>query len=237
MERLVRGAERLGLSLSPQQAEQFEAYYRLLMEWNRRINLTAIVDYDQVQTRHFLDSLTVILALPPLGPDFRLLDVGTGAGLPGLPLKILFPQVRLVLLDSVAKKTAFLSHVVAELGLKDVEVITSRAEELGHRPGYRENFSAVLSRAVAPLTTLVELALPFCKQGGLFIAQKGREIEAEINRASKAIDILGGRLREVREIALEELGGERLLVVIEKVAPTPSRYPRRPGVPSHRPLA
>ena len=235
MERLIAGAKRLGLSLTSEQVGKFEVYYQELIRWNRRVNLTAIVDYEEVQVKHFLDSLTIALALRDMPPSFRLLDVGSGAGIPGVPLKILFSNISLTLLDSVHKKTDFLDHLVARLGLEGVEVLTGRAEDLGREEGYREQFDLVVSRGVAQLPTLVELALPFCTPGGTFIAQKKGEIEGEIAQATRAIDILGGRLREVRKVELEEVG-ERALVIIDKLSATPHRYPRRAGVPSKRPL-
>ncbi|OGO05030.1 MAG: hypothetical protein A2Y60_00930 [Chloroflexi bacterium RBG_13_54_9] len=241
MERLISGARELGFHLTPHQVEQFETYYQELIQWNKQINLTAIVDYEEVQTKHFLDSLTVALALedgPPLSASFRVIDVGSGAGMPGIPFKILYPDVRLVLLDSVGKKTSFLRHVVAKLGpdFIGVEVLTARAENLARENEHREAYDLVLSRAVAELPTLVELTLPFCKIGGVFVAQKKGPIEEEIREAQKAIDLLGGLLRGVKRIKLGDLPEEHLLVVIEKVTPTPSRYPRRAGIPVKRPL-
>lgn len=235
MEKLICGAKRLGLYLSPKQLSQFETYYQELISWNQKMNLTAIVDYEEVQLKHFLDSLTVVLALEGKHCPLRLFDLGTGAGLPGIPLKIVSPGIHLALLESVAKKTRFLSHLVARLGLADVGVLTGRAEDLGRQESYREQFELVVSRGVAPLPTLVELALPFCALGGTFVAQKKGELEGEIAEATGAIDVLGGRLRGVRKVELEELG-ERALVIIDKVSVTPQRYPRRAGVPSKRPL-
>ncbi|MFQ5987885.1 MAG: 16S rRNA (guanine(527)-N(7))-methyltransferase RsmG [Dehalococcoidia bacterium] len=235
MERLIAGAKRLGLSLTSEQVGKFEVYYEELIRWNRRVNLTAIVDYEEVQAKHFLDSLTIALALK-MPPSFRLLDVGSGAGVPGVPLKILFSNISLTLLDSVHKKTDFLDHLVARLGLEGVEVLTGRAEDLAREGRYREQFDLVLSRGVAQLASLVELALPFCTLGGSFIAQKKGEIEREIEEAMGAIDILGGRLREVKRVELEELGEERSLVIIDKLIATPNGYPRRAGIPSRRPL-
>jgi 16S rRNA (guanine527-N7)-methyltransferase len=238
MERLVAGAAKLGLQLSSRQLEQYDIYYQELVDWNKRVNLTAITGYEEVQIKHFLDSLTVVLAWQSLTPnaDFRLIDVGTGAGMPGIPLKILFPDIRLVLLDSVAKKATFLHHLKGKLGLDNVDIVVGRAEEIAHQPKYRENFDIVLSRGVAPMVTLVELTLPFCLISGSFIAQKKGAIDQEISQASKAINLLGGRLREVKRVNLEEFTDERQLVIIDKVSPTPQLYPRRPGMASKRPI-
>ncbi len=234
MERLVVGAERLGFDLSRPQLDSFQLYYEELVQWNERLNLTAITDYEEVQTRHFLDSLTVAIFLDNLPTP--VLDIGTGAGFPGIPVKILLPSIRLSLVESTAKKAAFLNHLVDKLGLEGVEVVTGRAEELAHDAGYRETFDVVLSRGVARLDTLAELALPFCVCGGCLVAQKKGSIDAEVDAASPVIDILGGRLREVRWLTLEELDEERALVVIDKCASTPQVYPRRPGIPKKRPI-
>ena len=238
MERLDVGAKKLGLVLTQRQLEQFHIYYQELVDWNRRVNLTRITGYEEVQIKHFLDSLTVALAWQTLTPgaDLRLIDVGTGAGIPGFPLKIMFPNIKLVLLDSIAKKAAFLHHLNHKLGLDNVEIVVGRAEEVAHEAQYRETFDMVLSRGVAPLATLVELTLPFCTIGGGFIAQKKGAIDQEISQATKAISLLGGRLREVKRVDLEEFTDERQLVIIDKVSPTPPLYPRRPGIPVKRPL-
>ncbi|MCX5998914.1 MAG: 16S rRNA (guanine(527)-N(7))-methyltransferase RsmG [Chloroflexi bacterium] len=238
LEKLIEGAQRLGISLSAEQKGRFQVYYEELQEWNKRVNLTAIKEYEDVQLKHFLDSLTVLLAfkeMPWAGSRFALLDVGTGAGLPGIPLKIMLPEMDLVLLDSVGKKTAFLQHLVGRLGLERVEVLTGRAEEAAHELAFRERFEVVVSRGLGRLPTLAELTLPFCRIGGLFVAQKKRPIQDEINRAGTAVGLLGGRIREVMDIKVPPLE-EHLLVVIEKVSSTPERYPRRTGVPAKRPL-
>jgi 16S rRNA (guanine527-N7)-methyltransferase len=238
MEKLKAGAKRLGLELNPAQLEQFASYYRELVDWNRRVNLTAITDYEDVQLKHFLDSLTVTLVWPPKidNTDLRLIDVGTGAGLPGIPLKITFPSIKLTLLEATAKKADFLRHVTRKLGLENVKVVVGRAEEVAHQAQYREQFDLVLSRAVAALPTLVELTLPFCAIGGSFIAQKMGAIGEEVGRASRAIELLGGKLREVKKINLPDFADERYLVIIDKVSPTPAKYPRRPGIPAKRPI-
>ncbi len=239
MKELIEGAGKLGIELNARQVRQFELYYRELIEWNRRINLTAITDYSLVQVKHFLDSLTVTQALPHEELerlDFSIADIGTGAGFPGVPLKILFPQPRLVLLEPRAKKAGFLHHIVHKLELENVEVLNSRAEEAAHLLPYRERFALVLSRAVALLPALVELTLPFCQIGGRVVAQKKGKIDREMNRAHKAIAALGGKLGQIRQIELEEFDDVRYLVVIDKISPTPNKYPRRPGIPKRRPI-
>jgi len=239
MEKLIEGVRKLGIELNASQVKQFELYYQELIEWNKRFNLTTVTDYEEVQTRHFLDSLTVTLALKEeetRQPNFNIIDIGTGAGFPGLPLKILFAKPKLVLLDSVAKKTAFLRHVIEQLELDNVEIVVGRAEEIAHRPPYRQQFALALSRAVASCATLAELALPFCRIGGKFVAQKKGEISQEINNAAKAIATLGGKLDQVKKIEVEELGDERYLVIVDKIYSTPEKYPRRSGVPKRRPI-
>jgi len=239
MKELITGAGKLGMELDASQAEQFEVYYQELIEWNRRINLTAITDYCSVQAKHFLDSLTVTLALSAEelnNPDLRIIDIGTGAGFPGLPLKILFPQPRLVLLESTAKKVTFLQHMVRKLELENVEILNSRAEAAARLPLYREQFALVLSRAVALLPTLAELALPFCQVSGRLIVQKKGEVGQEVDRAKEAVSVLGGRLYEIRRIELEEFSDARYLVIIDKIRSTPDKYPRRAGLPKRRPI-
>jgi 16S rRNA (guanine527-N7)-methyltransferase len=191
-----------------------------------------------VQIKHFLDSLTVLLALKqPMGSgSFQLIDVGTGAGIPGIPLKILLPDIKLVLLDATAKKAAFLYHIKQKLELDGVEIVVGRAEDVAHKAQYREKFELVLSRAVAPLPTLVELTLPFCAVGGSFVAQKKGLIDPELSQAVRAISLLGGNFREMKRVDLEEFTDERWLITIDKVLPTPQQYPRRPGIPAKRPL-
>jgi 16S rRNA (guanine527-N7)-methyltransferase len=190
-----------------------------------------------VQIKHFLDSLSCLLVLAGLPrEEWRGLDIGAGAGFPGLPLKIARPQMELALLEAKKKRVQFLQHLVGRLELSGIEVVRGRAEELGHKQGHREGYDLVLARAVATLPVLLEYALPLCRTGGMLIAQKGPDIKEELEASHVALGVLGGRLREVRGLELPHSMGQRNLVVVEKVAPTPEKYPRRPGVPAKRPL-
>ena len=238
MERLITGVEKLGLSLNREQIRQFEVYCREMLDWNQRVNLTAITDYEEVQTRHFLDSLTIysVLDKSQSCENLNILDVGTGAGFPGIPLKITIPDIKLTLIEATGKKTEFLNYVVSVLGLENVKITTGRAEELAHRAEYRAGFNVVVSRAVASLATLAELTLPFCPTGGTVIAPKKGDVRKEVEEALRAIDTLGGSLHEVRLVELDELTDDRYLVIIDKVSPTPDKYPRRPGIPEKRPI-
>ena len=237
MQYLYAGATRLGLKLQPQQIEQFHVYYQELIDWNQRINLTSITAFREVQIKHFLDSLTVILAIKSVASkNLSLIDVGSGAGFPGLPLKIAFPNINLVLLEATAKKAAFLHHLTQKLNLNNVEVLVGRAEEIAHRAQYRQRFDVVLSRAVATLPALIELTLPLCAVKGRTIIQKKGDIEDELSKATRAIEILGGSQPELKKIKLPELTDDRYLVIIDKISPTPAKYPRRPGMPAKRPI-
>jgi 16S rRNA (guanine527-N7)-methyltransferase len=238
MEKLKSGAQKLGIYLASEQIEQFEIYYRELIDGNKKVNLTRITDYEEVQVKHFLDSLTIIPAIKPGdgGWGLRVIDVGTGAGLPGIPLKIVFPNMNVTLLEATTKKAKFLEHLIGRLGLGKVEIAVGRAEEIAHDAQYREKFDLVLSRAVATLPTLVELMLPFCKVGGGGIAQKKGDIRKEVEQALKAMAVMGGNLREIKPVELEEFNDKRCLIIIDKVKSTPVEYPRRPGMPTKRPI-
>ena len=237
MDLLVRGARELGIHLSTQQIDQFQRYYQELVSWNQRMNLTAIVDYQEAQIKHFLDSLTPSLVLSEdIKSEGRVVDVGAGGGFPGVPLKLAFPGMRLALIESVGKKTSFLIHLVETLGLEDVDVYTGRSEDLGVQSDTRESFDLVVSRGVARMRVLMEYTLPFCRVGGTVVTLKKGDIKAEIEAAQHAIDVLGGRLGETRDVDLEGLRDDRLVVVVEKIKPTPSKFPRRPGLPAKHPL-
>jgi len=238
MEPLIAGVRKLNITLTTHQLVAFETCYRELVAWNQRFNLTAITDREGVLVRHFLDSLSCLKALSraELAAGARVIDVGTGAGFPGLPLKIVCPGVRLTLLEATGKKVTFLEHVVRALGLQGVEVIHGRAEELGHDPVHRERYDWTLARAVAKMPTLAEYLLPLVRVGGAVLAQKGEGAAAEVHGADAAIVTLGGRVRQLVPVELRGLAETRYLVVVDKVATTPEKYPRRPGVPQKRPL-
>ncbi len=234
---LKDGARQFGIGLNLAQLAQFRRYYEDLTEWNRRVNLTSISDWEEVQRRHFADSLSVSLAIPKgIRESGRLADIGSGGGFPGLALKIAFPRLRVTLIEATAKKAAFLSHIAQTLGLSDVIVRTGRAETLAHEPRLREAFDVVTARALASMNALAELTLPFCRIGGVVIAQKSHNIEEELHEAERAISTLGGKVREVRQVEIEGTGAPRTLVVLAKVGATPARYPRRPGMPAKNPL-
>ncbi len=234
---LQEGARDFDLELPPAQLEQFEAYSRHLAEWNERVNLTAITDYDRVQVLHFLDSLSVARALPRESLDGRsLIDVGTGAGFPGVPLAIVFPALQVTLLEATGKKTAFLDFLTRELSLGNVRVVKGRAEELGHQAEYRERYDFATARAVAEMRTLVEYTLPFVRVGGLFAASKSADAAEETKQAAHAIQVLGGQLRRLIPVTLSTLNEPRHIVVVAKIAATPPKYPRRSGMPEKKPL-
>lgn len=236
--RLIDDARALGVRLSDAAARQFARYYAELVRWNRRANLTAITDWEAVRTRHFLDSLSAAAILPATTlRSGAIIDIGSGAGFPGIPLKLAYPSMRVTLVEATAKKTAFLTHICAELELQDTAALNGRAETLAREPTLRERFDVALARAVADTATLAELTLPFARVGGLVALHKKGDIRAELERAQCAIETLGGALREVKPVNIPGLNDDRALVVLEKIRTTPAKYPRRPGIPAKRPLA
>ncbi len=226
----------LNIHLSAGQIAQFETYLALLLDWNRRLNLTAVREPDAIRHRHFLDSLTCALVIRPVNAPFSLVDVGSGAGFPGLPLKILYPEMRLTLVESVGKKARFLETVAAELGLGQTAVIVERAEALGQNEAFRERFDWAVARAVAELRVLAEYLLPLCRIGGHMLAQKGPAAAAEAALAESAVKTLGGAASKLHPVHLPGRSSVQYLVAVAKMAVTPGNYPRRPGIPGKRPL-
>lgn len=230
---LEEGCKAYKIALSEVQKEQFIRYYELLVEWNKVMNLTGITEFQEVLTKHFLDSLSIVKAVD-MEKIHTCIDVGTGAGFPGIPLKIAFPNLKVTLADSLNKRILFLQEVIEELGLKDIEALHARAEELGKNKEYREKFDLVVSRAVANLSSLEEYCVPFVKIGGNFISYKSGEIEEEVANAKNATFLLGGKMKEVYKFDLYEQ--KRSFVVIDKVKGTPKTYPRKAGTPTKTPL-
>ena len=236
MEKLVRDAGALfNIHLTEQQIRSLIKYEKELLEWNKKFNLTAIRDVESIRTKHFLDSFSCVLAWKS-SPPTQLIDVGTGAGFPGFPLKILYPNLKLTLIESVGKKAVFCQHIVDVLGLEYVDVIKARAEELGQDLKHREKYDWAVARAVANLNVLSEYLLPLIRVGGSMLAQKGESGPAEAGSAEKAMKLLGGKLRQLIPVELPGVADERYLVVVEKVASTPPKYPREPGIPAKQPL-
>lgn len=227
-------AKKLHMNLSDEKCEMFIRYYNMLVEWNSKINLTAITDYKEVVIKHFIDSLSIVNIVDINGPN-SLVDVGTGAGFPGIPLKIVFPSLEVVLVDSLDKRVKFLNHVIRELGLKNIKAIHARAEEFGHTK-YREKFDFCVTRAVSNLSVISEYCLPLVKIGGYFIPYKGREVKQEIEDYEIAIEELGGVIDDVSIFELPDTDITRSLILIYKDVETDKKYPRRNGLPQKKPL-
>lgn len=221
-----------GISFNDKMLNQFNRYYELLIEWNEKMNLTGITDYEEVLMKHFLDSVSIVKAID-MNCINSLIDIGTGAGFPGIPLKIIFPNIKVTLLDSLQKRIGFLDTVIDELGLENIDTYHGRAEDYA-KDVLREKYDLCVSRAVANLSTLSELCIPFVNIDGYFVSYKSDKSNDEISNASRAIDLLGGIIKSTNTFNIEENG--RTLVVIEKIKNTPKKYPRKAGTPSKDPL-
>lgn len=230
---LIQEAKRYGVDLSEKQLQQFELYYEMLIEKNKVMNLTAITEFDEVLEKHFLDSIALIQVVNLYEP-LQVMDMGTGAGFPGIPLKIAFPSLQVTLSDSLNKRILFLQEVIDELQLNGIEAIHGRAEDLSRKREYRENFDLVVSRAVANLSTLSEYCLPFAKVGGQFISYKSGDCDVEVKAAEHAIEVLGGQITSITKFNLGE--SKRAFIQIDKTKATAKKYPRKAGTPSKEPL-
>lgn len=225
----------LGIKLTEKQKQQFVKFYELLVEWNKVMNLTSITEYEEVNEKHFVDSVSLVKAIDIYSVD-TMIDIGTGAGFPGIPLKIVFPHLNVILLDSLNKRIKFLNNAIDELGLTDIKTIHGRAEDYAKQVEYREQFDICVSRAVANLASLSEYCVPYVKVGGKFIPYKSGEIDNEVQQAKKAIHLLGGKLIDVIKFQLPETEINRAFVVIEKIQNTAKKYPRKAGLPTKEPL-
>ena len=237
VDRIASACGELGICLSEVQLEQFYQYYELLIERNKVMNLTAITEWEDVIYKHFIDSLSLVKVESILEDSNKhFIDVGTGAGFPGIPLKIAFPDIEIILLDSLHKRVDFLKTVIDNLGLKKIEALHGRAEDKKKKKNFREQFDLCVSRAVANLSTLIEYCLPFVKKDGLFISYKSGKIEEELSQAKTALKILGGEIMNTITFQLPRADGERCLIKIKKVRNTPNKYPRKSGLPGKEPL-
>lgn len=227
--------EMLSVEVDRKMIDQFNQFYDLIVEWNKVMNLTAITDYKDVVEKHFLDSLSIerILKLDDIK---AVMDVGTGAGFPGMPLKIIYPELKITLLDSLNKRVKFLNEVIRQLELKNIDAIHGRAEDIGKNENYREKYDLCVSRAVANLATLSEYCMPFVKVGGVFVSYKSGDIDEEVLKSKKAISLFGGKIDEVVKFQLPGTDINRAFVKIKKIKGTPKKYPRKSGIPSKEPL-
>lgn len=241
MNLLLSGVRELGLELGPEKLKAFEVYYREIVKWNRRANLTSLITPEEVQVKHFLDSLTIyelqeFREALSQGKEIKLVDVGTGGGFPGVPIKIVNPEINLTLVDSSRKKIQFLEHLRQVLNLESVEIIWSRAEDAARQENHRERYNWVVARALAEFPVLAEYLLPFCRVGGYVVAYKGPKIHQELENSVEVISLLGGRVVKLHQVRVTAFESPRYLLLIAKESPTPSLYPRRPGIPAKRPL-
>lgn len=237
LEIFEKDLKQLHLELSKKQILQFISYYELLIDWNSRMNLTAITEFEDVLKKHFIDSLSLISAVSDLAQkQYDLIDVGTGAGFPGIPLKIAFPNLKITLLDSLNKRIQFLNEVICKLELQDIEAVHGRAEDFAKPDQFRERFDLCVSRAVANLSTLSEYCIPFVKPGGFFISYKSEKVNVELEEAKKAISVLGGSFQKNIEFLLPHSDITRNFIVIQKKNKTPLKYPRKAGLPSKEPI-
>lgn len=228
--------EKENISLNAKQMKQFDQYLKLLQEWNEKVNLTAITEEEEVYLKHFYDSATLAHYIDFAEKPIKLCDVGSGAGFPSIPLKILFPNIEVTIVDSLKKRITFLELLVKELGLENVHLYHARAEDFGQRREIRNSFDVVTARAVANLSVLAEFCLPITKIGGIFAAMKGAKASEELNDSKKAIKTLGGKTQEVASFELPEEAGERNIILIQKERKTPGKYPRKAGTPNKNPL-
>lgn len=237
LEIFEKDLKQLHLELSKKQILQFISYYELLIDWNSRMNLTAITEFEDVLKKHFIDSLSLISAVSDLAQkQYDLIDVGTGAGFPGIPLKIAFPTLKITLLDSLNKRIQFLNEVICKLELQDIEAVHGRAEDFAKPDQFRERYDLCVSRAVANLATLSEYCIPFVKPGGFFISYKSEKVNVELEEAKKAISVLGGSFQKNIEFLLPHSDITRNFIVIQKKNKTPLKYPRKAGLPSKEPI-
>lgn len=232
---LIEGGKTLGIELKEEEINNFILYKQLLKEWNKKINITSITDNEEIDIKHFIDSITP-LTTNLIGKNIKMIDIGTGGGFPGLPLKIMNKEMDVVLLDSLKKRITFLNDIIEKLNLENITTIHGRAEELGRDKNYREKYDIAISRAVASLNTLNEYCLPFVKTGGYFISMKGPDVDEELKEAEKSIKILGGKLKDVKVIDLPLSDITHSLIIIEKIKETPTKYPRGGGKPKKKPL-
>ena len=233
-----QGLEELGIDLSSNQIEQFVKFYEMLVEKNKVMNLTGITEFDEVIVKHFIDSLALVKVIDKdkLADDISIIDIGTGAGFPGIPLKIAFPEIKITLLDSLNKRINFLKEVSEELGFENIEFIHGRSEDFGRNPQYREKFDLCVSRAVANLATLSELCVPFVKVGGSFVSYKAGDCGEEVKESMKAVEKMGGKITNQLEYVVPTSDLNRVLLKIKKEKATPKSYPRKAGTPAKEPI-